>query len=298
MILLDDPGLNLHAKAQADLLRYINEKLAPNYQVVYTTHSPFMIDPAHILRARTVEDVFEEGIVLGTKVGDNVLSTDADTILPLQAALGYDITQTLFVGKHTLLVEGPSDLLYLKWFSQELRSQDREGLDRRWVLSPAGGIDKVASFITLFSGTELHVAVLADYKKGMKQSVERLRELELIKKGHVFTADMYVNQDEADIEDLIGRSLYIRLVNGCYELDDPNKIPSSKPSGVPDLVLQEVEDHFRTLPPEIPEFDHYTPASHLVEHPDILRHNKSLLETALKRFEKFFMELNKLLTEG
>lgn len=43
IILLDEPGLTLHGKAQGDLLRYIKEKLKPNHQVIYTTHSPFMV---------------------------------------------------------------------------------------------------------------------------------------------------------------------------------------------------------------------------------------------------------------
>ena len=97
VVLLDEPGLSLHAKAQSDLLRYIKEKLRPQYQVIYTTHSPFMVDPDNILSARTVEDVFKDGQVEGTKVGDRVLSTDADTLAPLQAALGYDITQRVFM---------------------------------------------------------------------------------------------------------------------------------------------------------------------------------------------------------
>ena len=97
------PGLALHAKAQADLLRYIEDRLAPNYQVIYTTHSPFMMqEPAHLLRARTVEDVYiepkssgEQVIDSGTVVGGDVLSIDRDTLFPLQACLGYEITQTL-----------------------------------------------------------------------------------------------------------------------------------------------------------------------------------------------------------
>lgn len=124
VILLDEPGLTLHARAQADLLRYMNEQLRPEYQVLYTTHSPFMIDPENLLSARTVEDVVvrdkQTGAehLLGTKVGEKVLSTDPDTISPLQSALDYELTQTLFIGRHTLLTEGPSDLLYLKWFSE------------------------------------------------------------------------------------------------------------------------------------------------------------------------------------
>jgi predicted ATP-dependent endonuclease of OLD family len=44
ILLLDEPGLSLHACAQADLLRLIDERLAPRHQVLYTTHSPFMVD--------------------------------------------------------------------------------------------------------------------------------------------------------------------------------------------------------------------------------------------------------------
>src|SRR4029077_3372121 len=100
--------------------------------------------------ARTVEDVVVYGQdgrpkeILGTKVGDDVLSTDKDTLFPLQGALGYEITQTLFVGKHTLLVEGPSDLLYLTAFSQALKKDGRTSLDPRWTISTVGGADKVA----------------------------------------------------------------------------------------------------------------------------------------------------------
>jgi predicted ATP-dependent endonuclease of OLD family len=108
-------------------LRYFKDKLAPNHQVIYTTHSPFMVPTDNIMSVRTVEDVVryrpdEEPEVLGTKVGDDVLSTDRDTLFPLQGALGYELSQSLFVGEHTLLVEGPSDVLYLQVFSNKLKS--------------------------------------------------------------------------------------------------------------------------------------------------------------------------------
>ncbi len=46
ILLLDEPGLSLHARAQEDLLRLIDERLAPKHQVIYTTHSPFMVSPS------------------------------------------------------------------------------------------------------------------------------------------------------------------------------------------------------------------------------------------------------------
>ena len=56
VILLDEPALELHPRAQRDFLRFINERLAPKHQVFYTTHSPFMVEAEHLDRVRLVED--------------------------------------------------------------------------------------------------------------------------------------------------------------------------------------------------------------------------------------------------
>jgi predicted ATP-dependent endonuclease of OLD family len=293
---MDEPGLTLHAKAQEDLLRYINEKLKPSHQVIYSTHSPFMVDSGRLSAARTVEDVITTtGEVQGTKVGDQVLSTDPDTLFPLQAALGYDITQTLFVGKHTLLVEGPSDLLYLTWFSNELKSRGRLHLDRRWVITPAGGIDKVGSFVTLFRGQHLHIAALVDYHTGDKKKVRDLRDSELLLQGHVLSADVYAGQAEADTEDIIGRPLYTALVNQGYSLPADHKLSEQKADNAPLRVLEEVEAHFRLLPSQIPEFSHFQPASYLIECGAELRQSLPALDETLARFERLFSDLNGLL---
>ncbi|PYU66209.1 MAG: hypothetical protein DMG49_22690 [Acidobacteria bacterium] len=144
ILLLDEPGLTLHGKAQGDLLRYFDEKLAPRHQVIYTTHSPFMVPANNLPAVRIVEDrIFQpkpgQWASEGTKVRDDTLATDRDTLFPLQGALGYEITQTLFVGKHTLLIEGPGDILYLESWSSALVRRGRTGLDRRWTMCPAAG---------------------------------------------------------------------------------------------------------------------------------------------------------------
>lgn len=93
---------------------------------------------------RVVQDFVQSGrgarhIPLGTKVRDDVLTNDPDTLFPLQAALGYELTQSFFVGENTLLVEGPGDSLYIQALSDALRQMKRGGLDERWTLCPAGG---------------------------------------------------------------------------------------------------------------------------------------------------------------
>lgn len=297
ILLLDEPGLSLHARAQADLLRYFEKKLN-SYQIIYSTHSPFMVDSTNLFRARTVEDVvmpFSEGdeIELGTKVGDSVLSTDKDTIFPLQAALGYDISQTLFIGRHTLLVEGPSELLYLPWFSRKLRSLGRSGLDQRWTLTPCGGIDKVPSFLALFSGQKLNIATLVDFAEGGKKRVRELRETVLLKSGHVLSAEQYAGQSEADVEDIIGREMYTDLVNQCYGLTLANAMPTVRPPGSSDRVVKDAELHFRTVATSGKEFDHFSPAEYLNRQPiDTVFPG---LQLALDQFERLFVDLNTLI---
>lgn len=293
IILLDEPGLSLHAKAQSDLLEYIDKELKPKYQVLYTTHSPFMIPPT-LEGVRTVEDVIKGEEILGTKVSEDVLSTDPDTVFPLQAAIGFDITQTLFVGKNTLLVEGPSDLLYLKWFSNELEKQSKKGLDKNWVITPCGGLDKVSSFLSLFRGNKLNNVVLTDFHKGDKNKVRTLRESQLLKQGSVLSAEMYTGKEEADIEDLVGYENYYGLVNAAYSLPIKNKL-TSKTSGQSERVLVDVENHFRTLPASIPEFDHYKPADYLFANSAEAINAMPKFNEALDRFEKLFKDINALL---
>lgn len=159
-MLLDEPGLSLHAAAQGDLLRFIDEALAPNYQVLYTTHSPFMIDSLKLNEIRTVYDTQDKNI--GSIVSDALEEKDSTTLFPLQAALGYNIAQNLYISEKNLLVEGISDLAYLNYFSELLESKGKVGLKDGITIVPVGGADKIATFISLLRGNELNIVCLLD----------------------------------------------------------------------------------------------------------------------------------------
>ena len=125
VLLLDEPGLNLHALAQADFLRFIDERLASKHQVIYTTHSPFMINLDHLHRIRTVQDVDDRGTVISA----DTLSNDQETIFPLQVALGHNLANTLFLAPHCLMVNSAADLIYL----QILARYARQRATRGWI---------------------------------------------------------------------------------------------------------------------------------------------------------------------
>ena len=224
LLLLDEPGLSLHAKAQADLLRYFEKELKPYHQLIYTTHSPFMVDPKHFDRVRIVQDLSLEpnGDNLseerqGTQVITEVLDATPDSLFPLQGALGYEIHQTLFVGPNSLVVEGPSDLIYIHTISALLQEQGEMGLSAEWIITPVGGADKVPTFVALIGAqANLNLAVLIDYQKRAKQRIENLFKKKLLNKRHVLTYADFTAGDEADIEDMFDPDFYLKLVNGAF----------------------------------------------------------------------------------
>ena len=301
VLLLDEPGLSLHGKAQGDLLRFIDDKLAPFHQVIYSTHSPFMVPADKLQRVRIVEDKVDRTKTprksYGTKVSQDVLEVEADTLFPLQGALGYEAMQTLFVGEHTLLVEGPSDILYLQAFSSALEARGRTKLDSRWTMCPAGSIDRIMPFVSLFAGKDLHVAVLTDFAHGAKGKVNRIRKSDILRAGHVYTVADFVDAPEADIEDIFDPEIYAEIVNRSYALPEPHRITTEKLDQ--DIsttrLVKKVEAMFNVMPETIPVYDHYTPAAWLIRNPDVLTGESEAIQRTLSVAERIFETVNSLL---
>lgn len=303
VLLLDEPGLSLHGKAQADLLNYFAERLAPKHQVIFSTHSPFMVPAGNFEDIRIVEDRVispRPGVWKseGTKVRDDVLAVDPDTLFPLQGALGYELTQSLFVGKDTLLVEGPSDLLYLQAFSSALQRRGSAPLDSRWSICPAGGIDKIQPFMSLFSGASLNIAAITDYAATDKQKIERLRKAKVAPDSKLLTYADVLNLAEADVEDLFSPELYVQIVNSAYGLEGTDALTVARldaEGGPSSRLVKRVETVFRVLSPTAPEFDHYSPAEHLIRNPSILDKKLKHVEATLDNAARVIQALNALL---
>lgn len=281
VLLLDEPGLNLHASAQADLLHFL-EDLSENYQIVYTTHSPFMIAPDKLHRVRTILETDE-----GSKISESIQEKDPNTLFPLQAALGYDIAQNLFVSKKNLLVEGVSDLIILTSLSGILESEKRTFLRPDITIVPTGGLEKVATFISLLRGSKLEIACLLDSytdPKG-KEKMEGLIRDKIVQKNKIRFFDEYLSDyDKADLEDLFTKSDYLKLFNSAFnEYSDIS--PKDLNSEIRQVIIQ-INKHL-----DIPRFNHYRPANQLVK----LGIDKSFFDKeSLDNFEKVFTDINKL----
>lgn len=238
-------------------------------------------DALHLVR--TVYDS-EEGSI----ISDAIQEKDPDTLFPLQAALGYDIAQNLFVSKNNLLVEGPSDLNYLTFMSNMLENEGREGLRDDITIVPVGGLDKVASFISLLRGSKLKISCLLDSFNSVKgaQRLDGLIQSKIIKEKHVRFFDEFAgdNYDKADIEDLFNKSEYLEIFSEAF--------PDHKGINISDLdekkptILTQLKALFGGK-----GFNHYKPSQHLLS--TELGADFFSKET-LDRFETMFKEINKL----
>lgn len=241
IVLLDEPGLALHATAQADLLRYMEERLGPEHQVIYTTHSPFMIDPARIGRVRTVMDVDNEG----TKVSSEVFRVDEETVFPLQAALGYTLAQTLFIGSKNLLLEGPSDLIYLDVMDDDLRQHDLAAIDDDVTRVPVGGAGKLSTFVSLIGSNQLDLAVLVDSSTKDAEAVDRLQNAGRLAKGALIHMSDITGSPNCDIEDLFDPAFYLELVNRAYAKElDGTPLTVSDLSKKQDRIVRKIDAIF------------------------------------------------------
>ena len=222
IILLDEPGLYLHAKSQSDLLKHLDEDF--NNQIIYTTHSPFLVPTKKITLVKTVSIDESKGTTV-----TNDPTGDSTTLFPLQAALGYDIAQSLFIGSNNLIVEGVTDFWYLNSVSDYLKSISRTGLDAKIIITPAGGAQKVSYMVSLLASQNLNVVVLLDEERESKTTRDELVGNKVIHKNNILFVSECLDTkvEEADIEDLLDRDVFLNLVKSTYsdELKFNENIP-------------------------------------------------------------------------
>ena len=115
ILLLDEPGLSLHPVSQQDLSNFFRS-LAEKNQLLYTTHSPFMVDSDRLDRVKAVFTT-EHGLTAVSadlRAQTKQENTDRhNSIYPVHAALGLSVSDTLLQGCQIVIVEGVSDQQYL-----------------------------------------------------------------------------------------------------------------------------------------------------------------------------------------
>lgn len=212
ILLLDEPGLSLHALKQQEFRKTVS-RLAEGNQILYTTHSPFMVGSDELDLVRIVEMTDRK---TGTKVHTRLAVDDPKSIYPLQAALGYDLAQSMFTHQKNLVVEGVTDLLYVEALNSAFASQGGATLDDGIALVPAGSASKVVYYSTILTSQDLKVAALLDSDAAGDGAAEQEALWQLLTNKRILrTGDHITGVQRAEIEDLLRVSLGLVARDEC-----------------------------------------------------------------------------------
>ncbi len=294
ILLLDEPGLSLHAQAQSDLMRFFEESLSPNHQLIYTTHSPFMVDPDKPKRVRYVEDKSHvtEGRpdpqTHGTKVTEDPAQASEETIMPLELirrGTQADIKPRIV---RELYVEDIADALYLRAMSRVQSESDYTGLDD-WTIIPVGGVENIPSLLGQRADIDEPriTAILSNIGTADKEVFDAFLEKQLVPDDQVKALTTFSQTREAGMEDLFDIVFYINLVNAAYRsfLKQPVRVTDlrSDSQRVRDRVADYLENDM--LADDI-RFNHRRPARLFSDNVEKLR--PELTKSTRDRFASIF----------
>ena len=218
VLLLDEPGLSLHPLAQRDLSKFIDNLTRTN-QIVYTTHSPFLVDADRLDRVRKVY-VSEDGT---TKSSPNLRQAGAD---PAQAgaayavysALNLNVAESLLLGCTPVVVEGASDQHYLTLIKALLISAGKISPHRELVFPPAGGTKTLRITASILTGRDdaLPAVLLDGDVMGAKMATELRTSLYADAKDKVLSTDDYAGFSGSEVEDLIPSDRFVEAVDRIF----------------------------------------------------------------------------------
>jgi predicted ATP-dependent endonuclease of OLD family len=215
IVLIDEPGLYLHAKAQKDVLKVL-ETLSNEMPIIFSTHSPYLIDPERLDRVRLVENNNT-----GTTIENKFYKLkDTETLTPILTAIGLDLSRSFSViGKKNALLEGISDYYYLNALNLYNNPSKLDTI----CLIPCVGANKIPIMASLLMGWDLDFVAIYDTDKEGKKVAR-----ELSKRG--IDARKIIplhSRDEVSIEDLFTHKDFNKFVSSDLP-NESEEIPNSK----------------------------------------------------------------------
>jgi energy-coupling factor transporter ATP-binding protein EcfA2 len=218
ILLLDEPGLSLHPLAQRDLSAFFDGLTVTN-QIIYTTHSPFLVDPDRLDRVRKVY-VAEDG---STESSPNLRQSGAD---PAQAgaayavysALNLNVAESLLLGCLPVVVEGASDQHYLTMIKALLIGGGKIRPSRELVFPPAGGTKTLRITAGILTGRDeaLPVVLLDGDQMGVRMAAELTSGLYKSEENRVLSTDDFVGFKGSELEDLIPHQRFVDAVDRVF----------------------------------------------------------------------------------
>ncbi len=114
VLLVDEPGVSLHARAQEDVLK-VFEDIKDKIQVIYTTHSPHLVEINKLYRVLAVQRDDLDSLKSTSRILDplQLSSASPDTLTPLQSILGNPMADERYSSKRFNLIVNDTGSFYM-----------------------------------------------------------------------------------------------------------------------------------------------------------------------------------------
>ena len=194
ILLIDEPGLSLHARAQEDVLK-VFEDIKTQLSIIYTTHSPHLIDIQKLYRILAIQRANEDDEKSQTIIlnADKLMNASADTLSPIYTLMGARITDQQYIHKfNNIIVEDACSFFLMKAFFKLLDVKKIA-----WFLpaASASNVELLANlllgwkldFIVVLNGNMLGKTIYAELKKNICGNNDDLasQKLFILKEGLV-----------------------------------------------------------------------------------------------------------------
>lgn len=238
LLLLDGPGIHLHPEGQKKLKEAL-ENLAEDNQVVYSTHSPFMIDANHVEQIRIFRQDTEEGTQIITDLDEAAQTeTEVDVLAPVRTSIGANFADTLFASSANILVEGYTDKRYIEALSEIFQRQEGPTIDYETNIITVDG-SKADYLAKILEAENYEYVILLDSDQSGRNRRKSLidrginQEKILILKDSI---DRYENETEVTIEDLFSNEFYGKQVAQVHDEIEISDIQEAVNEGSGEIV--------------------------------------------------------------
>jgi len=198
--LFDEPGASLHVNAQKELITLFHHLSDQGNQVVYTTHSPYMLktEDGGISRIRAVVKDSNGYTRIYKTAYDARIAQDSqkDTLAPLINALGMNLNDTFGPAnnKTNIVIEGMSDYIYISLMIKVLNVK----MDNYSII-PSVGASNCVNICSILHGWGCKYIAVFDYDKaGVETGGEHMHKNLFYQLGEQYLYLANVAQDDID----------------------------------------------------------------------------------------------------
>ena len=199
VLLVDEPGVSLHARAQEDVLK-VFEDISQKIQVIYTTHSPHLVEINKLHRVLAVQRDDLDSFRSTTRILDplRLSSATPDTLTPLQSILGNPMTREGFSTVRFNLIVNDIGSFYLLNAIIQLT-----GFKGNISLIPSTDISSIPLLCNILMGWGMEFGVLLFENENENQIEETLKKTVFKTEGS--SKDLIIKLPEAfqNAEDLL-----------------------------------------------------------------------------------------------